>query len=425
MRRGEPGAWAGGGRVLIVEEQLRDDGGHFGNFVRGMAGFLRARGAEVEVWAHREARADVVPAGVRLRRVFAQTMVNRIFASPRGLRPLGVARHNARLLWALLRGGAVARPPALAIVPCASMYHVLAWRCWLALTPGRCRLVLVLLAQPWFFARDGRGRLRLHRRVRWWFRLFGTLGGAVRAGRCCVANEVALQGRLLRRHSGLECVVMAVPPPGRLSERLRGERAARAGGPRRFGFVGAGRPEKGLALLAQAIRREGGRWRTESGVAFVIHCQPEENFGRGLHDLLAALAAELGEAVEVIEAALTEEDYARLLLSLDAVLLPYQREHYRSRGSGIVAEAACAGLPMVCTQGTWLEGAMRRWGAGVTCRDGDAASLAAAIAELARDFDTHAERARARAGAAQAAFTWENFFAQVAPETLKEAGDPR
>lgn len=80
--------------------------------------------------------------------------------------------------------------------------------------------------------------------------------------------------------------------------------------------------------------------------------------------------------VELIETTLDDEEYRNYFLQADFIVLPYRRKVYFNRISGVAVEAACAGIPMVVTENTWLEWAMNEYGAGVTVKDGDVTDLA-------------------------------------------------
>ncbi|HVA46627.1 MAG TPA: hypothetical protein VNH11_09660 [Pirellulales bacterium] len=67
---------------------------------------------------------------------------------------------------------------------------------------------------------------------------------------------------------------------------------------------------------------------------------------------LAALPPHYG--VTLVNSPLSSEAYRALLLSADVVILPYDREAYRARSSGIFAEALAAGIPTLVPAGTWM-----------------------------------------------------------------------
>ncbi|HTE24064.1 glycosyltransferase [Flavitalea sp.] len=80
--------------------------------------------------------------------------------------------------------------------------------------------------------------------------------------------------------------------------------------------------------------------------------------------------------VQILEQVLDENEYRDYLQMADFVVLPYRRVVYFNRLSGVAIEAACAGIPMIVTENTWLAWAMNEFGAGVTIKDGSSEDLA-------------------------------------------------
>jgi len=402
-------------RVLIVDEMLRDNRGHVGNLVRSLAEHLVARGQMVEVWGNRAAPADLLPAPIQLRRMFARTWWDAIFRPGAGGRMTGVLGQNIRLLAALARGGALLKPPGLAIAASSSIYHLLAWRVWLALVPRRCCLVLVLLQQPWLVETDAAGRLRLRGAARIYRRVFRLFRRVVESGRCRLVAETELHAQLLSRLGSVEFVAVRFPRPIEIL-RLSGQRPVRApGAPLRFGFVGRSSVDKGFGVFLEAVERRS----AATDIRYVVQWDPDPDSPPEWNARVIALARAKPGLVELVGVDLSPEDYANLIASLDGMVLPYRAADYVGRVSSVAADALCAGVPMVCTAGTGIEEAMRRWGAGVTCRDQDPTSLCAALGRLAGEHAVLSARAREHALLARQAHSCEYFFSKVAPAGWK------
>jgi glycosyltransferase involved in cell wall biosynthesis len=114
--------------------------------------------------------------------------------------------------------------------------------------------------------------------------------------------------------------------------------------------------------------------------------------------------------VELIGCALSSDEYDKKLLASDCIVMPYRWEAYFCRGSALVVEAATAGIPVLCTEDTWLERAMRRYGAGMAVRDGDASHLVKQLAEMARGIDEFQTAAREKAPIARQVNSPESFL---------------
>lgn len=127
------------------------------------------------------------------------------------------------------------------------------------------------------------------------------------------------------------------------------------GAPLRLTYLGDARKEKGYHHLPTAI---GNLWtahvQTEK-VRFVI----QSNYNTPAGEVEAVIARGQLEAfdsdgVELVYGPLPSEEYADLLLSSDAVLIPYDQDRYYARSSGILVEALSAGIPVVVPAGTWM-----------------------------------------------------------------------
>lgn len=68
----------------------------------------------------------------------------------------------------------------------------------------------------------------------------------------------------------------------------------------------------------------------------------------------AQLAAFPEDQVRLVTLPMSGDEYRRLLLDADVVLIPYDRDNYYARSSGVFAEALVAGKPVVVPAGTWM-----------------------------------------------------------------------
>lgn len=406
------------GRVLIVDEELRDSRGHTGNFVRGMIEYLTGTGANVEVWGH----CDVIPekwevAGARVRPMFRRVWMDAIFRPQRGGRVVSILRHNWQLFVAFARGGALTRPPSLTIAPSVHLYHLLAWRVWLALTPRRSRLVLVVLRQPWLLRTEVSGRWKFTGVARFYRPLLRSFRRPVRNGHCCFATEAEFTTRLLRHLGGVPSVVVPMPRPTVWANlRADPDRSGREPtAPLRLGFLGRTTADKGFEMLLDVIGRRCRRPQSGPPVIFVIQWSEVAGNPSDWKNRLLALRQKFPAAVEVVEGEMAVAEYAATVASLDGLLLPYWRSDYIGRGSSLALDAYSAGVPIVFTAGTWVAETISRWGAGVGCRDRDPDSLAEAIETLVRNFESLKMRARAQTEVARREISWPAFFARVGP----------
>jgi len=127
------------------------------------------------------------------------------------------------------------------------------------------------------------------------------------------------------------------------------------GGPLRILYLGGARKEKGFHHLPNIVRRVREDLLAAGQAAFAV--QSAGNLTLEEPEIIAArkdLQTLAGQGLTLLGEALTPEQYRGLLHSGDLALLPYDRQAYRARSSGILAEVLAAGIPAIVPAGTWL-----------------------------------------------------------------------
>ena len=119
-------------------------------------------------------------------------------------------------------------------------------------------------------------------------------------------------------------------------------------------FLGDARTEKGYQHLPGVLQRLVGRGLGPKvrlkAQAYYTSEYPEPECLRAS----ALLAAQPRVWATPIPRALASARYAREVLRSDIVLVPYDRERYIARSSGIFVEALAAGIPCIVPAGTWM-----------------------------------------------------------------------
>lgn len=163
--------------------------------------------------------------------------------------------------------------------------------------------------------------------------------------------------------------------------------------------LGAARIEKGFHLIPDIVRRVFELIKTEefsdiraSNVKFALHASPQII---GRHPVIESAINRLKvyekDDVELFLDTLSDQDYGSLLLASDSVLLPYDEDAYRVRGSGVVAEALVAGKPIIAKSGTYPAAVASSQGGG---HGKTPLEMAIALLELIRDKTNRYERAK-------------------------------
>nr|WP_070961004.1 hypothetical protein [Hyphomonas sp. Mor2] len=125
--------------------------------------------------------------------------------------------------------------------------------------------------------------------------------------------------------------------------------------------LGAARIEKGFHLIPDIIRRvfefaQQGEFAdvARSKIKFVLHASPQIV---GRHPVISNAIEKLQvyseDQVQLLLEPLSDADYNSLTLASDAVLMPYDQEAYRVRGSGVVSEAIVARKFIIAKSGSY------------------------------------------------------------------------
>ena len=237
-------------------------------------------------------------------------------------------------------------------------------------------------------------------------RLFGwglrSFAGHIAAGRVVFATDSARLAEEYGQLCGIAPVVfpsprVAVPVAAPVASPMPRYPAA----PMLFSCLGPARFEMGIDVLQAAIALYLSDPANPSARFAIQWPSPLEDGDGRPYPPDAALAA--SGKVDFIAEPLTSEAYDALVAATDCMVLPYRRSSYFARISGVAVEAVTGAIPVIATADTWTSELVATDGAGIAVADGDAPALAAAMADLARDYPRYRERAAARQQQALAA----------------------
>ena len=128
-----------------------------------------------------------------------------------------------------------------------------------------------------------------------------------------------------------------------------------AEGPLRVAYLGDARREKGYHLLPDLVWNLRRDYLETNKVRFVFQSNPNPREGEGETAIPRAEMDRFPSSIVALyKEPLSTDDYRRLLLSSNIMLLPYNRHDYHARSSGILAESLAAGIPVIVPAGTWL-----------------------------------------------------------------------
>ncbi|MGC1928719.1 MAG: glycosyltransferase, partial [Candidatus Nitrosopolaris sp.] len=120
-------------------------------------------------------------------------------------------------------------------------------------------------------------------------------------------------------------------------------------------YIGDARTEKGYQFLPHLVHDLWSDYVLPRKIRFMF--QSNFNIPKGEPKIVVArseLESLPSDKVELIYNPLSFEDYLKLLLKSNIALLPYDRDNYFARSSGILVECLAAGIPVVVPSATWL-----------------------------------------------------------------------
>jgi len=176
-------------------------------------------------------------------------------------------------------------------------------------------------------------------------------------------------------------------------------------------YLGDARDEKGFDQLTSLLKHLGSKIDEGS-----VHLAVQGNLNpySGSSVRIAHQRLSRDRRVELIDNPLSSEEYRSRLLSADLILLPYQAQRYRRRTSGILAEALCAGLPVVIPDGTWMSAQLDAgFGAGVRFGGGNGTCFSDAVKAAVEGWDRLRSLALERAASFHAVHSPDNFVSKL------------
>ncbi len=160
------------------------------------------------------------------------------------------------------------------------------------------------------------------------------------------------------------------------------------GRPPHFTCLGNARREKGFAEILAAVDILNANGRGPDARFTLQSSDPDASSAAALASFRSAAAS----SVSLIAEPLNDENYLKLLKETDVVLLPYHRDKYHDRTSGIFCEAMTSGKPVITTEDSFLGVEVQREGSGWLVRDRDPDSLVQGIRRAIQELEPVAAR---------------------------------
>lgn len=363
-----------GKRLLICEEALIDYKGHFYSWIKAIREIHVKAGAEVLVAGNqnvnREIKAefDVLP-------VYTHNNWSGIYDYKQSWRRhAAVFLHNYRVWKQTRKLLRQIGPVDCIIVTSARIHHLVAWRrlCKESLGKHFTRVILFVLTSEAIYDPNFK-RFHFKRTAAFIKKVLQGFKNAVNTGGAILAGDSHITCSEYHSLSGVPFKVFPSPGAGLQAPIRTAVRHQSQNLIPHFVILGVSVIDKGIDLLQEAIisllEKD-----PELPAKFVIQWSTQTIDYDGKEVPISPVLRN-AKQVLLLETVLDEEAYKGHLQQADFVVLPYRRKVYFNRISGVAVEAACAGIPMIVTENTWLSWAMNEYGAGVTVCDGDPKDL--------------------------------------------------
>lgn len=405
-------------RILIAEEGVKTNAGHWAPYSKTIAEGLSAIGVSATVAGHVDADASVRE-GMPFEPVFRYSRWDGHYEHRPWLeRKALVALHN----WRLYKDMAafLERSPPFDCIFCGNIlvYHSFAWQMLARRFLGKeFHHLILMMVQPAGVLNPEQGNYVFPARSKalaW--SLSKTVGHG--CGRVSLAAETPAAQKEFSQLTGKAVNLFHHPVKAPLA--IAAQSRQENGRTVRLVCPGFARYEKGSDILLEAIRITQGQ-APDIDLRFRMQWKNNHRFETPCgHQISADRDLENQGLVEYLTNELKGDDYWQFLADADIIILPYRCNPYTTRLSRVAIEALIMGKPVIYTRGSWLDFAVNDSGCGVGFEDGSAKSLAAAITEACSKLASLRAAASAKAATAAEHYSPERFA-----ERLKQLSDPR
>lgn len=372
-------------KALIVDPAVHSRGGHHHAAVKRLQTELSRLGIQAPCLGSAYANPDIVRE-LACTPGFERSVYGRDYSEPL---ELSVARMGHELWDAMRRHGTW---PDILILPCCDQVLAASVAQLLRRQPRKPapQILTWLLYGPHHLLapEDPAAELFRSESRQAFASLLDAAGERRRIAAYCETEAMAAFYRRL-----LPIDVAVAPGPGMIVPATRPGLPAVQGGPN-VAMAGFANRSKGYRLLPEAIEKVLPRDSTSTFTIHGIVAGSDAEDEAWVFDRLG----QLGPRVATRRDVLADADYLDLLSRADLLLLPYDPDIYRSRGSGIVTEARRLGIPIVAPAQCAFARPAFDEGWGVTFSDYHADGLADATLEALGRLATLKARASKVAG---------------------------
>jgi len=365
-----------GRKLLICEEALINEHGHFQSWIKAIRQIHLDAGAEVYVAGNRAVIPEV-KANLAVLPVYSVNSWDQSISGmwPAWRRQLSVFIHNWRILCETRRALVSTGSVDMLLFTAVRVHHVIGLRLLSYFALGRQfkRLVFFLLTSQAEY-NSTYTSYRFTPQSRLLAKVLSSFRRLSRRGLVILATDSHITCGEYERLAGVP--ISLFPSPG---ASLCYEMPSNSNGGPVFTILGVSTWDKGIDVFQEAILHFLTR-HPSSTASFVLQWSVP---CRGPDSNMIPISARLRSdpRIVLIERRLSNEEYASYFSKSDFIVLPYRKSTYFNRISGVAVEAAVSGKPMLVTDNTWLSWAMQEFGSGIAVPEDDVESWCRALEE--------------------------------------------
>lgn len=358
-------------RIALLDSGLRDESGHHANFARLIRAEAARRGWTLEIVAHK-AVSPALQKALDARPHFSVSPYDRASSDPVCGDIETFIGVNALYRRELDAAGAAEAD--LVLIPTITHNQLYGLAQWLQVSARRTSIAcapMLMFPPGW---EPVATRLGIDAALyRFGLKQFRGLG----PDRLFLHAETGPVARIFTRLADRDVAVVPWPAAEDGGNAAASRRAPFSRRAPTIGYFGYGKAERGIFLLPEVL-------------AAIAVARPDARFVVQVNSFVASETAGVADAlrplndrVAIIEGALPRDRLMALMADCDTVLMPYDPEPYRERGSGLFGEAIMLGRTIVVPAGTWMAEELEAHGLpGVAFDRFEAASVAAATLDL-------------------------------------------
>jgi len=403
-------------RLLIVEEALRNREGHWFEYNRATkAAVQEADTVQVDMLGHQAMEPDVAEE-LGATPHFRYTVWDQIYNQPQAfLRYWGIIQHNYRLHHDLTAYLKSADPYHTVFAPTVVLHHLAGYHKIAQQFAGSRfgQLVLLIRNNIALYGSDGE---RTFRRTsvfwRWAIQRFAPY---LADGRVRFVTDSERLADEYEELTGIRFEVLPHPSLVGLSGSSDPEASVpnQSSSPVQVFLPGPARQEKGVVRLLEAaklLENETLQRPIEITLQWRESFDLPDGTSIGPDDVASFESGQV--RFKVIRQPLSSEEYLSELSNADLIILPYLREVYYARISGVAVEAMMLGIPLLFTTNTWIATACADFQLGVPMEN-DAAGVATALRNTLDRLDEVSNHAQENRNAVSQFFSPQAFSGKL------------